>query len=406
MKPILSSTLLVIFLLAACAPAAAPQPSVATPSAVPAPLSVEECLITPHVYSRQGLPIPVAVAANFPGAEGLSVFWKDGSALGAWPTGQPLVSMKIHVAGVISEGIDLTPLVFLGSNEDGTTSLKASLGGQVSTLMIFPPRVLVTDLTGVPGRTWIAYSTLEPAADGSSLRSTITLGEYSTIASAAPAIIVDSAESRYIQPVAIHRNVNDVPDGIWYTYNLWGIGGDSLTDPRAGLYYLDLSTGESLEFLGMGCQFSALSTGQNLAVWISPGQVHITDLHSGATTTHPLLAGNDRVAHATFSPSEGYVSWLEGQGWEYDGTLETTLRVTTPDGVYAAEYSLPAFAGPSGLGGEIAIVPLGWLAPDNENILVAVYSAATEQSALVYVDVNAEKITPFVNGIFAGFAYP
>jgi hypothetical protein len=217
---------------------------------------------------------------------------------------------------------------------------------------------------------------------------------------------VDSAESRYIQPVAIHRNVNDVPDGIWYTYNLWGIGGDSLTDPRAGLYYLNLSTGESLEFLGMGCQFSVLSNGQNLVVWVSPGQVHISDLHSGATTTHALLPGNDRVAHATFSPSEGYVSWLEGKGWEYDGTLETTLRVTTLDGVYAAEYSLPAFTGPSGLGGEIAIVPLGWLAPDNENILVAVYSAAMEQSALVYVDVNAQRISLLVNGTFTGFGYP
>jgi hypothetical protein len=63
-------------------------------------------------------------------------------------------------------------------------------------------------------------------------------------------------------------------------------------------------------------------------------------------------------------------SWLEGKGWEYDGTLKTTLRVTTLSGGYAAEYSLQAFAGPSGLGGEIAIVPLGWLAPDNENILV------------------------------------
>jgi hypothetical protein len=138
MKPILSSTLLVMFLLAACAPAAGPQPSEVTPSAVPVPQSVGECVISPHEYARQGLPIPAGVAVNVPGAEGLSLFWKDGSPLGVWPTGQPIMSMKIHVAGVITEGIDLTPLVFLGSNEDGTTSLKASLGGQVSTLMIQP----------------------------------------------------------------------------------------------------------------------------------------------------------------------------------------------------------------------------------------------------------------------------
>jgi hypothetical protein len=157
----------------------------------------------------------------------------------------------------------------------------------------------------------------------------------------------------------------------------------------------------------MGCPFSALSTGQNLAVWITPGQVHVTDIHTGATTTHPLLPGNDRAAHASFSPSEGTVSWLEGKGWEYDGTLATTLRVTTPDSAFAAEYPLSAFAGPSGLGADIAIVPLGWLAPDNENILVAVYSAATGRSALVYVDVNGQQVVPLIaDGVFAGFAYP
>jgi hypothetical protein len=36
-----------------------------------------------------------------------------------------------------------------------------------------------------------------------------------------------------------------------------------------------------------------------------------------------------------------------------------------------------------------------------------VYNASTDRSALVYLDVNANKLTPFVSsGLFAGFAYP
>jgi hypothetical protein len=406
MKKTFRFALFVLVLLAACTPASS-RPSAATPSALPAPQTVGECVVTPHEVARQGLPIPIAIAANVPGVDGVSLFWKDGSPLGAWPTGQPSVSTQVHVAGVIPDGIEVTPLVFLGGDEDGATSLKASLGGQVSTLMTFPPGVTVTGLTGVPGRTWVVYSTLEPSPDGSSLRSSIYLGEYASIASAAPALSVDSSQSRYVRPVAVHRDVNGAPEGIWFTYRLWGIGGDAMTEAQNGLYYFDLAGGGTLEFLGMGCPFSALSNGQNLAVWITPGQVHVTDVHSGATSTHPLLPGNDRAAHASFSPSEGYVSWLEGKGWEYDGTLATTLRVTTPDGAFAAEYPFSAFAEASGLGADIAIVPLGWLAPDNENILVAVYSVSTGRSGLVYVDVNGQRVTPLIaDGVFAGFAYP
>jgi hypothetical protein len=82
------------------------------------------------------------------------------------------------------------------------------------------------------------------------------------------------------------------------------------------------------------------------------------------------------------------------------------LRIATLNGIILEEVPVSAFAEVSGLGSGVAVVPLGWMAPENENLLVAVYNASTDQSALVYVDVNAQKLTPFGSGIFAGFAYP
>lgn len=412
MKTVSFSILLVLLMLSACSPAVARPAVVPILATISVPQPAQECIVTPHEYQAQAIPIPVALAVNLPGekpaipVQGVSLFWRDGAPLGVWPTGQPFPSTRIHVASSIPDGIETAPLVFLGSSEDGIASLKVSLGGQVSTLIDFPRTVTVTELMGIPGRPFIAYSTLEPSTDGSILRSQIVLGEYQSIATAESVLMTESTESRYALPVAIHRDATEVPDGLWYTYGLWGIGGDSLTDPRSGLYYLDLSTGESLEFLGMGCQFSSLSIGQSWAAWTSAEGMHATNLHTGTTTAYPFLPGMDRTAHAFISPGEGLVGWLEGEGWEYDGTLETTLRFVTTEGAIMAGYPVSAFAGPSGLGEEIAILPLGWLMPDNEVLLVAVYSAATEQAVLVYVDINSQVISPLVNGVFAGFAYP
>jgi len=404
MKKLITTTLFALFLLAACAPAVTPQTP--EPAKVTPAQTVEGCFITAHEFPRQDIPIPVTLLVNAPGVEGLSAYWRDGTFLGTWPTGNLFPSTMVHAASPLVDGSNATPLIFLGGNEDGTTSLRVSQGGEVRTLKDFPREVTITGLTGVPGQAWIAYSTVEPGADGSSLHSSIYLGEYQSIAGSAAVLTADSAEARILLPVAIHRDVNNTPDGIWYTYSLWGIGGDSLTDPRAGLYYLKLSTGESMEFLGMGCQFSSLSTGQNWAALTSEGVLHITELHSGVTNNIRPLPGNDRFAHVFISPGEGMLAWVEGKGWEYDGTLETTLRTATIDGAIISEFPVSAFAGPSGLGNEIAILPLGWLMPENEVLLVAVYSVSTGRASLVYVKIYEREITPLVSGTFAGFAYP
>ena len=405
MKKIFTSALLILFLLAACVPG--DRPAVPTPTVVVnPPAAAQNCTVTPHEYMAQGIPIPVAVVVNTPGVDGLSLFWKDGSPYGSWRTGSPLPVTKLHVATPTSGGVDAAPLIFLNSDESGV-HLKLNQAGQISNLIDFPAQVVVTSLMGVPSRSTIAYSILQPSPDGVSLRTEIFVGDYTTIASASPVLVVDSTESRYAIPLAIHRDANEKANGVWYTFGLFGIGGDSMTDERKGLYYLDLSTGEQTEFLSMGCQFSGLSIGQNWATWFYNGSVHAADLHTGQEIAYSLTRGNDRAAYASISPAEGYLAWLEGKGWGYDGTLDTILRIATLNGIILEEFPVSAFAEVSGLGANIVIVPLGWMSPENENLLVAVIGASTDQSALVYVDVNGGKLTPLLaNGVFAGFAYP
>jgi hypothetical protein len=405
MKKMIFSTLLVLVFLAACMPQG--EAVNLTPTVVVNPAPGEAgCKVTPHEYMAQGIPIPAVVLVNIPGVDGLSMYWKDGSPHGSYQTGSPIPVNQLHIAYPIADGSDSAPLIFLNSDESGL-HLKINRAGQISNLIDFQQQVVVMSLIGIPARSTIAYSTLFPSPDGKSLRSEIFVGDYLTIASSAPALVVDSTESRYAIPVAIHRDSYEKNDGIWYTYGLFGIGGDSLTDERKGLYYLDLSSGQSLEFLGMGCQFSGLSTGQNWATWFYNGSVHAADLHTGQEVSYPLMRDYPRGAYASISPAEGVLAWLEGKGFQFDGTLDTTLRMATLNGNVIAEYPLSTFVQAAGLGEKIGVVPVGWMSPDNENLVVAVFSASTDQSALVYVDVNAGKITPFVsNGTFAGFAYP
>lgn len=407
MKTISITALSLMLLLAACAPATSATPTAeSNQDAVRVPVEAEECIITPHELLSQGIPIPVALAVTIPGNQGLDLFWRDGTAMGNWPTGVPYPISNMHVATPITDDVEAAPLVFLSSSEEGLASLQVSLGGEVTTLMEFPREIQPTGLIGIPSSSLIALSTLQPSQDGTILTSRITISDYRSIATAQPALVTESTQSQYAIPVAIHIVDENVVDGLWYTYNLWGIGGDSLTDARAGLYFLDLSSGESIEFLGMGCQFSALNTGQNYAAWIGEGAMHATDLQSGTTAVFPLLPGNDRAARATFCPCGGYISWLEGKGWEYDGDLETTLRFSSIDGTFMADYPLASLAEPAGLNGEIGMVPLGWMAPDDEVLLVAVYEAGSDQTSLVTINVNWNQVSFLLKGVFAGFAYP
>jgi hypothetical protein len=352
----------------------------------------------------------MGVLASIPGSPGLSLIWRDGTSLKTWQTGTLAGRMNAHLAGSGNDEGDTVPLVFLGMDANGLSQLKVSLNGETTVIREFPRSVTVTNLIGIPTLPVIAYSTVESFADGTGLRSQVFLGDYQSIASANPILSIESSDPQIIQVVAIYRDVNNSPTGLWYTYAPWGIGGDSLTDPHAGLFFIDLASGKSLEFLSMGCNFASLSISQSWAAWESDGVLYAADLHTAEPISFSRLSGYDRgPVHAFLGPGDGYLAWMEGKGSEYDGTLDTTLRVGTLERYLIGEYPLTAFIEPSGLGEGIVITPLGWMASENYNLVVAAYNASTERAVLLSVDVNAGKITLLseVNREgFAGFAYP
>jgi hypothetical protein len=100
---------------------------------------------------------------------------------------------------------------------------------------------------------------------------------------------------------------------------------------------------------------------------------------------------------------------LEGNGSEWDGTLESTLRIGTLEGNIIGEYRLSTFVVPSGLGAGIALMPLGWMASENYSMVLAVYNASVDQAVLMSLDANTgqiSRLSELGTGGFAGFAYP
>jgi hypothetical protein len=82
-----------------------------------------------------------------------------------------------------------------------------------------------------------------------------------------------------------------------------------------------------------------------------------------------------------------------------------TVRIGTADGNVLAEYPHVNFAKTSGLGMETYISLRGWLS--DEVLLVDVSQSGKEsESMIVAVNVNANEVTLFARGEFAGFAYP
>ena len=90
---------------------------------------------------------------------------------------------------------------------------------------------------------------------------------------------------------------------------------------------------------------------------------------------------------------------------DFDKTPVITVRIGTLDGNILAEYPHVNFAKTSELGIETSIRLLGWLS--DEILLVGVDQHGKEgDEVIVAVNVNANEVTLFARGEFAGFAYP
>lgn len=301
MKPLCLPVLILSLFLSACSTAArlVPEPTLA-------PVSVGACTVTPGNFMAQGTGMPAAFIVNRPGGGWLDLHWRDGGPVGSWRTDSPLEVTMSHLTGSAADGVAGSGLVYLGSAENGTAQLIYDLNGQTSVLAAFPAPAVFTSLVGIAWQPIFAYAILSPSTDGSNLHSTVYLAGSDPIFSTRIVLEADRGDMRYLQPVAIHRDAIGPPDGLWYTTNLWGIGGDSLTDARTGLYYLDLGTRTSREYLSLGCPFAAIAQGQKWVAWSSADGIHAMDLSTTSQVFFARLAGNERgPARVIIAGSDG-----------------------------------------------------------------------------------------------------
>lgn len=371
----------------------------------PTPKFVDEPLAMPAA----SVPLPFAVLVNTGDQRGITAYDRSGLALGEWQT-SPRTG-QVHAAGPITNGIMSTPLVFWSwSLEDNSKSLNFNHSGNITPLFsITDPPVMVTGMVGLPASPVVAYPTLQYEENGAMIRSKVYMGEYQSLASVPPVLVIDSRESEYITPLAI-RAEDEKPVGIWFTYHLYGIGGTpALFSNNSGLYYFDISANTIYTFLEEGKNFTDLSPNQAYAAWVpgpTSGDMQLTDLVSGKTTSFPKRPESELSAgFGVISPSGNYLAWEEGINLDFDKVPVITVRIGTADGNVIAEYLHGNFAKTSELGMETSIKLLGWLS--DEVLLVGIRQRGKEgEAVIVAVNVNINEVTLFARGEFAGFAYP
>jgi putative hemolysin len=371
----------------------------------PTPKFVDE----PRAMPAASVPLPFAVLVNTGDQRGITAYDRSGLALGEWQT-SPRTG-QVHAAGSITDGIMSTPLVFWSwSMEDNSNNLNFNLGGNITSLFsITDPPVMVTSMVGVPSSPMIAYSTLQYEENGAVIRSKVYLGEYQSLSSTPPILVIESRESEYITPLAI-RMADEKPVGIWFTYHMFGIGGTpALYTNNSGLYYFDVASNTIYTSLEAGKTLTDLSPNQAYAAWTdaNSGDLQVTDLINGQTVSFSKLPESERSAgFGMVSPSGGYVAWEEGINLiPGEEAPVFTVRIGTMDGNILAEYPHVNFAKTSELGMETSIKLLGWLS--DEVLLVGVSQLGEEgESVIVAVNVNASEVALFARGEFTGFAYP
>jgi hypothetical protein len=299
-------------------------------------------------------------------------------------------------------------LLYFGGG-DGNTALFTSVAGEQLKSFELPSKVNLTGMVGAPGDVLLAYSTAEPSQDSGTLVSEIFVASYPDLTTSEAVMKFDSVESYILVPVAI-RVSGDAAVGVWYTNSLWGIGGDIFVEPRGGLTYLDLETGERIEYIPIDERFLALSSDQTTAAITLSGQntsLNVVDITTGRTISFPTMPGGERgVAHVQISPGNRYLAWMEGRGGEWDGNLEATIRVGDLSGEIVAEYPGSSLAPTIGLEPSLIPVPQGWL--DDQTLLVGIYEAGKGKNSnpvIVRLDPHSGEMSFFSRGFVAGFGY-
>jgi hypothetical protein len=189
-----------------------------------------------------------------------------------------------HLAGHLSNGPDDLSLAFFSWD---TQSLMFTNGLGVNPLM---PVENFYMLAGIPGMPYIAYTRLEYADSG--LRSYLTVGELASLPDASPIMTVSDTGSYAVRPLAVAHDQGQ-PLGVYYTSVPYGIGGDIVFEPRRSLSYLELSSYQSREILGISTSPAGFSPDLTWMAYVA--------LHSGSMTVGPMTIAPFNNLNSPFS---------------------------------------------------------------------------------------------------------
>jgi hypothetical protein len=348
--------------------------------------------------------LPIGVVAEKNGI--LSLFDSEGytlaevNTLGISYAGQ----IDTHIAGVLGPEGRKFPVIYFSFEQN--TSLLFTHAGQATTLLSIPS---FSGLVGAVGEPIIAYTTAEYVDN--SLASRLYLGEIQTLHALAPVLRDNNAEGWGLVALAVDVDAGQ-STGVWYSKRPWGIGGDIVFEPRRTLHHLALGSGEDIEILSVDANPSAISENREWLAYTNAdlgiSAMTILNLITGEGFSYPLEEVGDQrgAGEASFSPSNQYIAWMEGSGWQMAEVpnFHSVIRIGDLDGNIIAQFTDTALTAVSGMNLVQRAEPVGWL--DDNTLVLMVRGEHWDDVALIKIDIPSQTPSFLAQGSFIGFLYP
>ncbi len=385
----------------ACSLFSAPPPETPLPTPETPPTKMPTS--SPTEIPAPVLPIGVVTAKDGM----LSLFDRDGYTLAQVNT--PGLSYanenNVHITKRFSQSDTTFPVLYFSFEQNN--SLLFSDNGQISTLLASPN---FSGLIGAAGEPIIAYASAEYLND--SLASNLYVGTTQSLPTATSVLSENDTEGWGLIALAVDVEANQ-PTGIWYSKRPWGIGGDIVFEPRRTLHYLALGSGQSTQILGVDANPSAISANRDWVAYTDDtvagvGTMIIRNLKTGENLSYPLQAAIDQrgAGVATFSPSNQYLAWMEGSGWQMaeKPTFRSVIRIGDLNGNVITEFPDTALISSSGMNTVQRAEPVGWL--DENTLIIMARGEHWDEAVLLKIDIPSRTPSFLAKGVFVGFVYP
>ncbi len=313
---------------------------------------------------------------------------------------------KTHIAGKLSDGADVPPVVYYVWDPVQALLLAAN-----STVTTIKNTNAFLALAGAPARQVLAYS--EITYEGSEPHSFLFAGTPQSLASAEPFFDLKGGMlGMVILPVSVEA-VGEQAQKVWYAQTAWGIGGGDIIFPiNRGLYVYDLLSDQNYQGLGSERNFQGLSPDNSLAGstasdFAGDQSMRINNLETGQIVNFPLNPSSDRGAgYAVFSYDGKLTAWLEASGSMVGEPPNFRSRVRIGDIAASAvvgEVESVQVAQALGWGRVSFMKPVGWL--DDQVVVIEARGPDWENAVLVMFDTLTKNLTLLCQGSFLGFIY-